>query len=101
MDKNHTQRAMAAFGHTESEAQTAVIAGGGNIGMLLARKMTAGKSSAAATIIEIDKQQARTIAERLTNITVVNGDALDGDILEEAGVGSQPLPSLLFRMMMK
>lgn len=87
-DKNHTQRAMAAFGHTESEAQTAVIAGGGNIGMLLARKMTAGKSNAAATIIEIDKQQARTIAERLTNITVVNGDALDGDILEEAGVGS-------------
>ncbi|MGC6530758.1 MAG: Trk system potassium transporter TrkA [Candidatus Puniceispirillaceae bacterium] len=85
-DVDHTQRAMAAFGHTETEAAKAVIAGGGNIGILLARKINNNENNAKATIIEIDKTQARKIAEDLSEITVVCGDTLDADILEEAGV---------------
>ena len=87
-DTTHTQRAMAAFGHTETEAASAVIAGGGNIGMLLAEKVSQNKNNASATIIEIDKDQARKIAEEMTNISVVCGDTLDADILEEAGVAT-------------
>ena len=87
-DATHTQRAMAAFGHTETEAATAVIAGGGNIGMLLAEKICEHSSNASATIIEIDKAQAHTIATQLSDISVVCGDTLDADILEEAGVAS-------------
>ena len=87
-DVAHTQRAMAAFGHTEAEAASAVIAGGGNIGMLLGRKIAGGKNSTKATIIEIDKSQARNIAAELSGVSVVCGDSLDADILEEAGVAS-------------
>ena len=87
-DESHTRRAMAAFGHTESEASSAVIAGGGSIGMLLAQKLSKNENTANSTIIEIDKNQARTIAEELTSTSVVCGDTLDSDILEEAGVAS-------------
>ena len=85
-DAEHTQRAMAAFGHTETEAASAVIAGGGSIGMLLAEKIS--ENNATATIIEIDKAQAHKIATELSSTSVVCGDTLDADILEEAGVAT-------------
>ena len=85
-DADHTQRAMAAFGHTETEAASAVIAGGGSIGMLLAQKIS--ENNATATIIEIDKAQAHKIATELSSTSVVCGDTLDADILEEAGVAT-------------
>jgi len=85
-DAEHTQRAMAAFGHTETEAASAVIAGGGSIGMLLAKKIS--ENNATATIIEIDKAQAHKIATELSSTSVVCGDTLDADILEEAGVAT-------------
>ena len=40
-DAEHTDRAMASFGHTEKEAHSVVIAGGGNIGSLLAQDIEA------------------------------------------------------------
>ena len=86
-DSAHTHRCMAAFGHTETATATAVIAGGGNIGMLLARKISQNENSA-ATIIEIDKPQAHMIAQEISSINVVCGDTLDADILEEAGVAN-------------
>ena len=86
-DSAHTHRCMAAFGHTETATATAVIAGGGNIGMLLARKISQNENSA-ATIIEIDKPQAHMIAQEINSINVVCGDTLDADILEEAGVAN-------------
>ena len=86
-DSGHTHRCMAAFGHTETATATAVIAGGGNIGMLLARKISQNENSA-ATIIEIDKPQAHMIAQEINSINVVCGDTLDADILEEAGVAN-------------
>ena len=86
-DSEHTHRCMAAFGHTETATATAVIAGGGNIGMLLARKISQNENSA-ATIIEIDKPQAHMIAQEINSINVVCGDTLDADILEEAGVAN-------------
>ncbi|MGC6518004.1 MAG: Trk system potassium transporter TrkA [Candidatus Puniceispirillaceae bacterium] len=87
-DAEHTQRCMAAFGHNETEAASAVIAGGGNIGVLLAQKISQNKHNATATIIEIDKAQAHNIAQQLTDSSVVCGDTLDADILEEAGVAT-------------
>ena len=86
-DSEHTHRCMAAFGYTETATATAVIAGGGNIGMLLARKISQNENNA-ATIIEIDKTQAHMIAQELNEINVVCGDTLDADILEEAGVAN-------------
>lgn len=86
-DAAHTHRCMAAFGHTEEAATNAVIAGGGNIGVLLARKIR-DHANVTATVIEINKDQARLIAQQISDATVICGDTLDADILEEAGVGN-------------
>ena len=87
-DAEHTDRAMASFGHTEKEAHSVVIAGGGNIGSLLAQDIEAKSQNTVCQIIEKDKAQAHLIAERLQQTGVTCGNSLDADILNEAG----PLP---------
>ena len=85
-DADHTERAMASFGHTENEASSVVIAGGGNIGLLLAEDIEKGFGQTESVIIELHKEQARHLAEQLGQTSVVCGDTLDADILKEAGV---------------
>ncbi len=85
-DAEHTERAMASFGHTENEASSVVIAGGGNIGLLLAEDIEKGFGQTDSVIIELHKEQARHLAEQLSQTSVVCGDTLDADILKEAGV---------------
>jgi trk system potassium uptake protein TrkA len=85
-DKMHLQRAMASFGHEESEARSVVIAGGGSIGQMLAREIGANFENTAVQIIELHAAQARKLAEELQNTGIINGDALDSAILREAGV---------------
>lgn len=86
-DAEHTERAMASFGHTEKEAHSVVIAGGGNIGSLLAQDIEANSSNTVCHVIEKDKGQARLIAEKLQQTAVTCGNSLEADILTEAGVG--------------
>ena len=87
-DAEHTDRAMASFGHTEKEAHSVVIAGGGNIGSLLAQDIETKSSNTVCQIIEKDKAQAHLIAERLQQTAVTCGNSLDADILNEAGVST-------------
>lgn len=60
-----------------------LIAGGGNVGFYLAKKLAAGKHTVA--LIEKDKEVCDEIAKE-QNILVINGDACDPKFLEEAGV---------------
>jgi trk system potassium uptake protein TrkA len=76
---------MASFGHTEEEAHSIVISGGGNIGTLLAQNIEAASDNAVVHIIERDRAQARLIAEQLQRTSVIWGNALEADILKEAG----------------
>ena len=39
-------------------------------------------------LIELDKEQARSLAQELTHTSIVCGDAPEADILKEAGVAS-------------
>jgi trk system potassium uptake protein TrkA len=86
-DTNHVARAMEIFGHEESEAHRLVIVGGGNIGMNLAKTIEK-QQGVAARVIELDKERARKIAEALPDTNVIQGDALDADILAEANIAS-------------
>jgi len=81
-----TERAMSVFGHEEKAAHRIVIVGGGNIGYSLAKLLEASKSASNIKIIEHDDERATWLAERLEQTIVINGDALDREILTEANI---------------
>ena len=87
-DARHVPRAMAAFGHDEKSARRVVIIGGGNIGFNLARELCEAKQGVSTKIIEIDRDRARRVAQALPAVTVIHGDALENEILEEANVAT-------------
>lgn len=85
-DTSHLARAMAAFGHEESAARRIIILGGGNIGLCLAEEIEARHPHVGARIIEMDRDRAQYVAQRLTRTMVLHGDGLDPEILDEANV---------------
>jgi len=87
-DTTHVPRAMAAFGHDEKSARKVIIVGGGNIGLNLARELSEGRRGISAKVIEIDRERARRVAQALPAVTVIQGDGLDSDILDEANAAT-------------
>ena len=77
---------LTAFGHTEKISNKILIIGGGNIGFNLAKNLEESFDSARVKIIEKDKERAELIASQLNNTIVINGDALDEEILLEANL---------------
>lgn len=78
--------AMAAFGYQEEIAQKIILLGGGNIGLLLAEEIEREHPELACTLIETDKEKSRFLVSQLKNSLVLQGDALDISILQEARV---------------
>lgn len=87
-DSRHLSRAMAAFGHEEPAARRIVIVGGGHIGLCLAEDIEANHPGVSTRVIEIDGDRARRIARQLNRATVLHGDGLDPEMLDEANVSS-------------
>jgi len=81
-----TERAMAVFGHEEKTAQRIVIVGGGNIGFALAMLLEKRGSATNLKIIEHNTERAAWLAERVKQTIIINGDALDREILAEANI---------------
>jgi len=77
---------LAAFGHTEKISNKILIIGGGNIGFNLAKNLEESFDSARVKIIEKDKERAELIASQLNDTIVINGDALDEEVLLEANL---------------
>ena len=87
-DTAHLPRAMAAFGHEETEGRTVVIAGGGNIGLRLAQEIETEHEGVRAKVIEYDRDRARVVAQTLDSTVVFHGDTLDPEILAEANIAN-------------
>ena len=87
-DSAHIERAMAVFGHEESEARRMVIFGGGNIGEFLAGEIETNHPSVNFKVVENDKSRAERVARSLKRSVVLQGSVLDTEILEEANVAS-------------
>lgn len=85
-ETGHVSRAMAAFGHEEPEARRIVIVGGGNIGLCLAEDIEANFPSVSVRMIESNRERASTIVRTLRSTTVLHGNGLDAEILEEANI---------------
>ncbi len=81
-------RTLQIFGHEEQQARRIVIAGGGNIGLYLARSLEKLQPTARVKVIEVDRERAVRIAEQLDRVVVLHGSALNEDMLREADIGS-------------
>ncbi len=86
VDAEHVARTMVAFGHEEPEARRVVVIGGGNIGLCLAEDLADSFSGVATKLIELSRERAEFVAQACPKTVVLNGDALDPEILEEANV---------------
>ena len=77
---------LIAFGHNEKISNKILIIGGGNIGFNLAKNLEESFDSARVKIIEKNKERAELIAGELNDTIVINGDALDEEVLAEANI---------------
>ena len=77
---------LKAFGHEEKISKKILIIGGGNIGLHLAKMLEENFEDSRVKIIEKNKSRAEEIAAELTSSIVINGDALDEEILKEANL---------------
>ncbi len=84
--KDQVRRTLGLFGHEEQEATRIVIAGGGNIGLYVARAIEARGSRTKVKIIESTRERAVAIADELRRTVVLHGSALDQKLLLEADI---------------
>ena len=78
-------RVIGELRREDMRVRRVVIAGGGNIGLRLARSL---EQSAQIKLIERDPRRARFVSEQLENTIVLAGDAADEELLIEENIDS-------------
>ena len=86
INSSQMSETLEAFGHDEKISKNILIVGGGNIGFNLAKNVEETLESARVKIIEKNKERAEFLASELNNTIVINGDALDEEVLAEANL---------------
>ena len=86
INSSQMAKTLIAFGHNEKISNKILIIGGGNIGFNLAKNIEETLESVRIKIIEKNKERAEFIANELNNSIIINGDALDEDVLSEANL---------------
>ena len=86
VSSNQLNDILKTFGHEEKAAKNILIIGGGNIGLNLAKMLETNFEDIRVRIIEKNKTRAEEIASELSSSIVINGDALDEEILKEANL---------------
>ncbi|OKL43487.1 Trk system potassium transporter TrkA [Pseudovibrio exalbescens] len=84
--RDQVRRTLGIFGHEEPEANRVIIAGGGNIGAYVARRLEGREVRTKVKIIEQSRDRAMSIADELRRTVVLHGSALDQVLLQEADV---------------
>ncbi len=79
------EHVMAQFGHAEKEARRVIIVGAGNIGLFLSQRLEQ-EEDLSIKLIEISRECATYAANKLEDVTVICGDALDQEILKEVNI---------------
>lgn len=79
-------RAMGIFGRESPPARRVVLVGAGNVGLSVAQLLENDPRGMRAKLIERDRDRAEFAVDRLSRTVVLNGDALDPALLEEAGI---------------
>jgi len=80
-------RTLDVFGKIQKKQERAVIVGGGNIGLAVAKALeTRSGGRIRAKVIEKSRTQAERAADALERTIVLNGDGLNSALLSEAGI---------------
>jgi len=87
---DHATRLLEIVGNRENKARHIVIIGGGSIGSYVAKELES-ISGIRVRVIERNKDQAERAAEELKRTVILNGDAMEAAIQEEAGVAKSEM----------
>ena len=88
-DKQKLRAVLFALHKRDRPVQRVMIAGGGRVGMRLAKSLVGDYH---VKIIERDKKRCEFLAEQLpSDVLVLQGDVADADLLEEENVGGMDL----------
>ncbi len=87
-DSEHVERTLRLFGHEEGRARHIIVMGGGNVGLFLAEQVLQDHPGVTIRVIEARKERADFLSGTLQpkGVTVILGNGLEREILEEAGV---------------
>ena len=86
INSSQMTQTLEAFGHNEKVSKKILIVGGGNIGFNLAKNLEESLDAVRVKIVEKDKDRSEFLANELNNTIVINGDALDEEVLIEANL---------------
>ena len=87
-DTDHIRQVMRELRKMDKPVKRLMIAGGGNIGLRLARSL---EGDYQIKVIEWDKRRAEYIAGQLASALVLHGDATDEELLENENIGEMDL----------
>ncbi len=86
LQKEHLNRVLDAFGVRYPKSRRIIIAGGGHIGRELVSLLQQREGGEHIKVIESDEARADYLSEHLSGIVVLNGSALEKEILQQAAV---------------
>ena len=86
INSSQMSETLEAFGHNEKVSKKILIVGGGNIGFNLAKNLEESLDTVRVKIVEKNKDRSEFLANELNNTIVINGDALDEEVLIEANL---------------
>ena len=90
-ERKQARRTLGIFGKERPEASRIVIAGGGNIGLYVAKQIEEHMPATKVRVIERSRDIAVEMADGLDKTVILHGSALDEQLLVEAGIGHADL----------
>ncbi|HEX9185051.1 MAG TPA: Trk system potassium transporter TrkA [Burkholderiales bacterium] len=85
---DNIRQVMKELRRMDQPVKRVMIAGGGNIGMRLARALEGGYS---VRVVEHNKRRCEGLAAKLNRALVLNGDATDEELLEQENIAQMDL----------
>tara|TARA_Y100000996_G_C22495547_1_gene632135 strand:- start:154 stop:1308 length:1155 start_codon:yes stop_codon:yes gene_type:complete len=86
INSSQMSETLMAFGREEKISKKILIIGGGNIGFNLAKNIEETLETVRVKIVEKNKTRAEYLANQLNDTIIINGDALDEEVLTEANL---------------
>ena len=82
-DSGQLSQILEIFGYTELPSRYIMVYGGGKVGFQLTKKLENTPGAHDITVVEKNDERARFLAEKLETTLVINGDALDDNLIDE------------------